>query len=36
MIEPNNWSLQPQDVFKRSPVVPVMVINKLEHAVPLA
>ncbi|QIR14528.1 bifunctional 4-hydroxy-2-oxoglutarate aldolase/2-dehydro-3-deoxy-phosphogluconate aldolase [Shewanella aestuarii] len=32
----NNWSLQPQDVFKRSPIVPVMVINKLEHAVPLA
>ena len=36
MIEPNNWLLQPQEVFKRSPVVPVMVINKLEHAVPLA
>ena len=32
----NNWSLQPQDIFKRSPIVPVMVINKLEHAVPLA
>ncbi|MCL1142517.1 bifunctional 4-hydroxy-2-oxoglutarate aldolase/2-dehydro-3-deoxy-phosphogluconate aldolase [Shewanella gaetbuli] len=32
----NNWSLQPQDVFKRSPIVPVMVINKIEHAVPLA
>ncbi|RLV60623.1 keto-hydroxyglutarate-aldolase/keto-deoxy-phosphogluconate aldolase [Parashewanella curva] len=32
----NNWSLQPADVFERSPVVPVMVINKLEHAVPLA
>ncbi|MCT7944113.1 bifunctional 4-hydroxy-2-oxoglutarate aldolase/2-dehydro-3-deoxy-phosphogluconate aldolase [Shewanella septentrionalis] len=32
----NNWSLQPQDIFKRSPIVPVMVINKIEHAVPLA
>jgi 2-dehydro-3-deoxyphosphogluconate aldolase / (4S)-4-hydroxy-2-oxoglutarate aldolase len=32
----NNWSLQPQDVFKCSPIVPVMVINKIEHAVPLA
>ncbi|MGL4475095.1 MAG: bifunctional 4-hydroxy-2-oxoglutarate aldolase/2-dehydro-3-deoxy-phosphogluconate aldolase [Shewanella sp.] len=32
----NNWTLQPQDVFSRSPIVPVMVINKIEHAVPLA
>ncbi|PMG47373.1 bifunctional 4-hydroxy-2-oxoglutarate aldolase/2-dehydro-3-deoxy-phosphogluconate aldolase [Shewanella sp. 10N.286.52.B9] len=32
----NNWTLQPQDIFKRSPIVPVMVINKIEHAVPLA
>lgn len=32
----NNWSLQPKDVFKCSPIVPVMVINKIEHAVPLA
>jgi 2-dehydro-3-deoxyphosphogluconate aldolase / (4S)-4-hydroxy-2-oxoglutarate aldolase len=32
----NNWSLQPQDIFKRSPIVPVMVINKIEQAVPLA
>lgn len=36
MLKPNNWLLQPQDVFKRSPVVPVMVINKIEQAVPLA
>ncbi len=36
MIKQNNWSVQPADVFKRSPVVPVMVINKIEHAVPLA
>lgn len=32
----NNWSLQPQDIFKRSPIVPVMVINRIEDAVPLA
>ncbi|GIU53072.1 MULTISPECIES: bifunctional 4-hydroxy-2-oxoglutarate aldolase/2-dehydro-3-deoxy-phosphogluconate aldolase [Shewanella] len=32
----NNWTIQPQDIFKRSPIVPVMVINKIEHAVPLA
>ncbi|MCH1921313.1 bifunctional 4-hydroxy-2-oxoglutarate aldolase/2-dehydro-3-deoxy-phosphogluconate aldolase [Shewanella sp. A3A] len=32
----NHWSLQPQEVFNLSPVIPVMVINKLEHAVPLA
>ena len=32
----NNWSLQPQEVFSRSPIVPVMVIKDIEHAVPLA
>ncbi|MCE9678529.1 bifunctional 4-hydroxy-2-oxoglutarate aldolase/2-dehydro-3-deoxy-phosphogluconate aldolase [Shewanella sp. AS1] len=32
----NNWSIQPEDIFKRSPIVPVMVINKIEDAVPLA
>ncbi|QYJ87787.1 bifunctional 4-hydroxy-2-oxoglutarate aldolase/2-dehydro-3-deoxy-phosphogluconate aldolase [Shewanella mesophila] len=32
----NNWSIQPQDIYKRSPIVPVMVINKIEDAVPLA
>lgn len=32
----NNWSLQPKDIFKLSPIIPVMVINKIEHAVPLA
>ncbi|PKG59223.1 bifunctional 4-hydroxy-2-oxoglutarate aldolase/2-dehydro-3-deoxy-phosphogluconate aldolase [Shewanella sp. GutDb-MelDb] len=32
----NNWLIQPQDIFDRSPIVPVMVINKIEHAVPLA
>ncbi|MCL1077530.1 keto-hydroxyglutarate-aldolase/keto-deoxy-phosphogluconate aldolase [Parashewanella spongiae] len=32
----NNWSLQPNEIFKCSPIVPVMVINKIEDAVPLA
>ncbi|WP_299008411.1 bifunctional 4-hydroxy-2-oxoglutarate aldolase/2-dehydro-3-deoxy-phosphogluconate aldolase [uncultured Shewanella sp.] len=32
----NNWSIQSQDIFKCSPIVPVMVINKIEDAVPLA
>ncbi|WOT06695.1 bifunctional 4-hydroxy-2-oxoglutarate aldolase/2-dehydro-3-deoxy-phosphogluconate aldolase [Shewanella youngdeokensis] len=32
----NHWLIQPQEIFKRSPIVPVMVINKIEHAVPLA
>lgn len=32
----NNWVLQPAEIFSRSPVVPVMVINKIEHAIPLA
>ncbi|MBM7070781.1 bifunctional 4-hydroxy-2-oxoglutarate aldolase/2-dehydro-3-deoxy-phosphogluconate aldolase [Shewanella sp. 202IG2-18] len=36
MIKQNNWSIQPAEVFACSPVVPVMVINKIEHAVPLA
>lgn len=35
-MENNNWKVQPQDIFKRSPIVPVMVIHKIEHAVPLA
>ncbi|MCF1428672.1 MAG: bifunctional 4-hydroxy-2-oxoglutarate aldolase/2-dehydro-3-deoxy-phosphogluconate aldolase [Shewanella sp.] len=32
----NNWCLQPQEVFSRSPIIPVMVIKEIEHAVPLA
>ncbi|MBE8167561.1 MAG: bifunctional 4-hydroxy-2-oxoglutarate aldolase/2-dehydro-3-deoxy-phosphogluconate aldolase [Shewanella sp.] len=32
----NNWLLQPNEIFKCSPIVPVMVINKIEDAVPLA
>lgn len=35
-MQTTNWSLQPQDVFARGPIVPVMVINDIEHAVPLA
>ncbi|WP_028115297.1 bifunctional 4-hydroxy-2-oxoglutarate aldolase/2-dehydro-3-deoxy-phosphogluconate aldolase [Ferrimonas senticii] len=30
------WQMQPAEVFSRSKVVPVMVINQLEQAVPLA
>ncbi|MFQ6372727.1 bifunctional 4-hydroxy-2-oxoglutarate aldolase/2-dehydro-3-deoxy-phosphogluconate aldolase [Shewanella sp. YIC-542] len=32
----NNWMLQPAEVFALSPVIPVMVINDIAHAVPLA
>lgn len=32
----NNWTISANDVFSRSPIVPVMVIKRLEDAVPLA
>ncbi|MGF1724431.1 bifunctional 4-hydroxy-2-oxoglutarate aldolase/2-dehydro-3-deoxy-phosphogluconate aldolase [Photobacterium nomapromontoriensis] len=31
-----NWTIDPKDVFAASPVVPVMVIEKLEDAIPMA
>lgn len=31
-----NWTLSPSDVFAASPVIPVMVINHLADAVPMA
>lgn len=31
-----DWKMQPEDVMRQGPVVPVMVIRKLEQAVPLA
>ena len=31
-----SWQYSAQDVFATSPVVPVLVIKKLAHAVPLA
>jgi len=31
-----NWKVSAQEVFAQGPVVPVLVIKKLEHAVPLA
>ncbi|MDH5437178.1 MAG: bifunctional 4-hydroxy-2-oxoglutarate aldolase/2-dehydro-3-deoxy-phosphogluconate aldolase, partial [Gammaproteobacteria bacterium] len=31
-----NWKVSAQEVFAQGPVVPVLIINKLEHAVPLA
>lgn len=36
MTQNTNWKIQPQEIFSQGPVVPVMVIQKLEHAVPLA
>ena len=30
------WRIQPGEVLRQGPVVPVMVVHKLEHAVPLA
>jgi 2-dehydro-3-deoxyphosphogluconate aldolase / (4S)-4-hydroxy-2-oxoglutarate aldolase len=32
----NNWKIQPKDVLNAGPVMPVMVIQNLEDAVPLA
>jgi 2-dehydro-3-deoxyphosphogluconate aldolase / (4S)-4-hydroxy-2-oxoglutarate aldolase len=32
----NHWKIQPKDVLNAGPVMPVMVIQKLEDAVPLA
>ncbi len=32
----NNWKLSALDVLQTSPVVPVIVINNIDHAVPLA
>jgi 2-dehydro-3-deoxyphosphogluconate aldolase/(4S)-4-hydroxy-2-oxoglutarate aldolase len=31
-----HWNVQPEEILRRGPVVPVMVIRNLEHAVPLA
>ncbi len=36
MTNTNNWKLSALDVLNTSPVVPVIVINNLDHAVPLA
>ncbi|MEN4980702.1 bifunctional 4-hydroxy-2-oxoglutarate aldolase/2-dehydro-3-deoxy-phosphogluconate aldolase [Erwinia billingiae] len=32
----NNWKISAEQILTSGPVVPVIVINKLEHAVPLA
>ena len=32
----NSWSIQPQEVFNTTPIIPVMVIDNIDHAVPLA
>ena len=31
-----HWQIQPEEILRQGPVVPVMVIHKLEQAVPLA
>ncbi|MGM9452650.1 bifunctional 4-hydroxy-2-oxoglutarate aldolase/2-dehydro-3-deoxy-phosphogluconate aldolase [Legionella bozemanae] len=31
-----NWRVQPEIVFSTSPIIPVVVIKEIEHAVPLA
>ncbi len=36
MSNPQNWKHMPLDVLNAGPVVPVIVINKIEQAVPLA
>jgi 2-dehydro-3-deoxyphosphogluconate aldolase/(4S)-4-hydroxy-2-oxoglutarate aldolase len=36
MSNTRNWKISPLDVLNAGPVVPVIVIKKIEHAVPLA
>jgi 2-dehydro-3-deoxyphosphogluconate aldolase/(4S)-4-hydroxy-2-oxoglutarate aldolase len=36
MSQTRNWRIEPAEVLGQGPVVPVMVINRLHHAVPLA
>ena len=36
MSNTKNWKISPLDVLNAGPVVPVIVIKKIEHAVPLA
>jgi len=31
-----NWQIMPQDIFNTGPIVPVLVINKVEEALPIA
>lgn len=31
-----NWELEPQKVFTASPIIPVIVIERLEDALPMA
>ncbi|MDD5580359.1 MAG: bifunctional 4-hydroxy-2-oxoglutarate aldolase/2-dehydro-3-deoxy-phosphogluconate aldolase [Methylobacter sp.] len=35
-MKPHHWKIQPEDVLNAGPVMPVMVIQNLEDAVPLA
>ncbi len=36
MSQTRNWKIEPAEILSMSPVIPVMVIKKLEQAVPLA
>jgi len=36
MLNTRNWKISPLDVLNAGPVVPVIVIKKIKHAVPLA
>ena len=36
MVIKRDWQKDPEEILRHGPVVPVMVIHKLEHAVPLA
>jgi 2-dehydro-3-deoxyphosphogluconate aldolase/(4S)-4-hydroxy-2-oxoglutarate aldolase len=36
LMNKNHWKIQPKDVLNAGPVMPVMVIQNLEDAVPLA
>jgi len=36
MTNPKNWKISALEILKTGPVVPVIVINNLDHAVPLA
>ncbi len=31
-----NWQIMPKDIFETGPIVPVLVINKVEEALPIA
>ncbi len=36
MTASKNWQIMPKDIFNTGPIVPVLVINKVEEALPIA